>query len=475
MNIKRAIKKSNLEERIRSFTKTIPLSLCIRDENKKTILFLSNNGKEPSFNYPITFKGKTIGELNISEKDHIAEFILQLINDILVKEYQIAEINDETLLMYREINLLYNLSTIISGQMSLDLDNRLDYLMEKCVKNLRAENTSLWFIKDDILQCTHSKGNKPERIFKLGEGVIGGIAISGKGEMLNYLIDDPRWSGKINEKASIIIIPLRAQQKNIGVLLMSKHNKTPFAAKDLKLANVFAHHSAQEIENNRLLEKIKKETILRTNLSRFLSPNIVELLADGQYDVSLGGDKRTVTILFSDIVNFTSLSERLDSEVIVEMLNEYFTSMTEIIFKFYGTLDKFIGDSIMAFFGAPRHIENHAILAVKAGLLMQETNAAIQYNRRKKGNPDFQVRIGINTGVVTVGNIGSPNRLDYTAVGDIVNITSRIESATPPGGVLIGEATYELVKDSFKVEDLNPIKVKGKTNPLKVYKVLESY
>ncbi len=470
MNIKRVIKKSNLEELIISFIKTIPLSLCIKDKNEKTVLFLSNTDKKPSFNYPITFKGETIAELNISEEGHIAKFILQLINNTLLNENQITEICDETLMMYREINLLYNLSSMSKGL--VNLDNHLNYLMEKCAKNLQAENTSVWLIKDDILQCTHSKGNKPKRSFKLGEGIIGITVILGNGEMLNYQIDDPRLSGEINEKASIILVPLRSQQKNIGVFLLSKHNRTPFTSKDLKLANVFAHQISMEIENNRLLEKIKKETILSTNLSRFLSPNVAELLADEKHEMTLGGKKKTVSVLFSDVVDFTNLTEHLDSEIIVEMLNEYFTSMTEIIFKFHGTLDKFIGDGIMAFFGAPSDIEDHAKAAIKAGLMMQETNAKLQHNRRKNGKPDFKVRIGIDTGLVTVGNIGSPNRLEYTAIGDIVNVASRIETAAPPGEVLIGESIYELVKDSFEIETIDSIKVKGKSKPIQVHRVL---
>ncbi len=470
MNIKRVIKKSNLEELIISFIKIIPLSLCIKDKNEKTVLFLSNTDKKPSFNYPITFKGETIAELSISEKGHIAELILQLINDTLLNENQIAEIGDETLMMYSEINLLYNLSSMSKGL--IDLDNHLHYLMEKCAKNLQAENISIWLIKDDILQCTHSTGNKPKRTFKLGEGIIGEIAILGNGEILNYQIDDPRLSGEINEKASIILVPLMSQQMNIGVFLISKHNRASFTSKDLKLTNVFAHQIGMEIENNRLLEKIKKEIILRTNLSRFLSPNIVELLANEQLEMTLGGEKRTVSVLFTDVVNFTNLTEHLDSKLIVEMLNEYFTSMAEIIFKFNGTLDKFIGDSIMAFFGAPNEIKDHAKVAIKAGLMMQEANAKLQYNRRKKGKPHFNVRIGIDTGLATVGNIGSPNRLEYTAIGDIVNIASRIETVAPPGEVLIGESIYELVKDSFEIETLDSIKIKGKSKSIQVHRVL---
>ena len=189
--------------------------------------------------------------------------------------------------------------------------------------------------------------------------------------------------------------------------------------------------------------------------------------------MELGGKNQEVSILFADIVNFTGLSEQLGSEVIVAMLNEYFTIMTEIIFMCDGTLDKFIGDSIMAIFGAPNKIDSHPVSAVRAGLLMQKASKEIYEKSNNDGEPLFKIRIGINTGMVTVGNIGSPNRLDYTAIGDNVNIASRIESSAGPGTVLIGGGTNELVKDVFRTEKLAPVFVKGKDHAIEMYEVID--
>jgi class 3 adenylate cyclase len=473
MNIKKVTKKANLEEKIRAFSKIIPLSICIKDENNKTILSFSDDSNETFFNYPITFNGKAVGELKISKKSLVADFVLHQINDAFVKERQIADTNDETLLLYREINLLYDLFKVISNQTKID--QRLNFFLEECVNYLQVGRASIWIIEGNTLRCTHYKGFKPVKIFKLGEGFIGQIAMSENAEMLNCPINDHRWEGSVNNKLSVVSSPLISCDGNIGVLHLCRHDGYAFRAKDLKLANVFAHKGAQEIEINKLIEKVKSEVILRTNFSRFMSPNIVELFTNEHCEVSLGGENRIVSVLFSDIVNFTRLSENMKSDAIVEMLNEYFTYMTEIVFSFDGTLDKFIGDEIMAFYGAPNYNEDHAFLAVRTGLLMQKKNEEIQYNRRKKGKPNFQIRIGINTGVATIGNIGAPNRLDYTAIGDVVNIASRIENNCPPGEVLIGETTYELVKNSFSIEKLDNIMVKGKTNSLKIYKILEEY
>ncbi len=372
MNIKKVTKKANLEEKIGAFSKIIPLSICIKDENNKTILSFSDDSNVTLFSYPITFNGKTVGELRISKNSLVADFILHQINDAFVKEQQISDINDETLLLYREINLLYDLFKVISNQ--TEIDQRLNLFLEKCVNYLQVERASIWVIEGNTLRCTHYKGFKPMKIFKLGEGFIGQIAMSENAEMLNCPINDHRWKGSINNKVSIVSSPLISSDGNIGVLHLCRQDGYAFRAKDLKLANVFAHQGAQEIEINKLIENVKSEVILRTNFSRFMSPNIVELLANEHCKVSLGGENRIVSVLFSDIVNFTRLSESMKSDAIVEMLNEYFTYMTEIVFSFDGTLDKFIGDAIMAFYGAPNYTEDHAFLAVRTGLLMQKKN-----------------------------------------------------------------------------------------------------
>lgn len=471
MNIKRIIKKVNLEEKISSFAKIIPLSVSIKDKNGKEVLYFSNIEKEPKFCYSIEFNDEISGTLYISEDGDSAEYVLKIIIDSFAKQNQITEITNETLTLYGEINLFHDLSTIINKQPNLD--KRLDSLLEKCVTYNQADNASIWIIKGDILECLYYKGNKPQITFKLGEGFIGKVAQSGNGEMLNCPIRDVRWSGEISKKTSIIGASLSASEMNLGILNISRYNGVPFTAKNLKFANTFAHITSVELEIDRLFEEVRRETVMRTNLSRFLSPNVVDLFAGEANEVSLGSETRIITILFLDIVNFTSISERLDSKIIVEMLNENFTAMTDVVFKYDGTLDKFIGDALMAIFGAPKSLDDHALFAVKAGLLMQKKNQEILEKRRKEKKPHFRIRIGINTGIATVGNIGSPNRLDYTAIGDNVNIASRIENAASPGEVLIGESTYERTKGFFKIEEMKPIAVKGKDNLLKVYKVLE--
>ncbi|EKE04638.1 MAG: hypothetical protein ACD_20C00035G0003 [uncultured bacterium] len=217
-------------------------------------------------------------------------------------------------------------------------------------------------------------------------------------------------------------------------------------------------------------EKLK----VRYALSNYLSPQIMtEVLSDPK-KLNLGGSKRMLSILFTDIKGFTNISETSNPEEVVSMLNEYFTAMVEIIFKNKGTFDKFIGDAIMAFWNAPLDIEDHAFLAVKTAIDMTEELQRLREKWKSQGKQEIDIRIGVNTAEVTVGNIGSDKIKDYTIIGDGVNLASRIEGLNKEYNtrIMISEYTYELVKDKINTRYLDTTKVKGKEQPVKVYEVL---
>jgi adenylate cyclase len=179
----------------------------------------------------------------------------------------------------------------------------------------------------------------------------------------------------------------------------------------------------------------------------------------------------SVTILFTDIVGFTKLSERLNPLDVNMLLNQYFSRMTDIIFEYEGTLDKYVGDRLMAVFGAPVEKDDDAERAIRAALRMRQELAEMMQNE----SPDrkFDVRLGINTGHVVAGNIGSPKRMDYTVIGDSVNIASRLESSAEPNQILIGEETYRNVKDKFNIQKVGSKTLRGKTESVMVYEVLD--
>jgi adenylate cyclase len=200
----------------------------------------------------------------------------------------------------------------------------------------------------------------------------------------------------------------------------------------------------------------------------------VKEIVDNSDEVVLGGKRQPVTILFSDIRGFTPLSERMTPEQVVSLLNEYFDKMTDVIFQSGGTIDKFVGDCIMALWGAPIPKPGDAARAVRAAVLMRQALAELQEKWRQQGREPFETGIGINSADVVVGNIGSHKRLDYTVIGDGVNLAARLESATKELGasLVISEATYALVCKQVIARPLEPILVKGKEHPVTTYEVI---
>ncbi len=214
----------------------------------------------------------------------------------------------------------------------------------------------------------------------------------------------------------------------------------------------------------------------RETFSRFLAPAIVNQVLAKEGSVKLGGEKRILSVLFSDIRGFTSISEKLDPHVLLELLNEYLTPMTDIIVsENQGTLDKYIGDAIMAFWGAPQEQPDHALRACRAALGMIERLGTLRERWQKRGLPDIDVGVGINTGPMSVGFVGSQDRFyNYTVLGDAVNLASRLEGANRQYGtrVILGASTYDEVRDHVVVRELDLVRVKGKREPVHVYELL---
>ena len=188
--------------------------------------------------------------------------------------------------------------------------------------------------------------------------------------------------------------------------------------------------------------------------------------------ITAGGQKKELTILFSDIKSFTTHSAPLAADEIQRLLNEYFDAMVEIVFQHQGTVDKFIGDGLMVFFGDPEPQEDHALRCVRAAIDMQRKVRQLRTKWEEQGSMPLQIRIGINTGSVVVGNMGSARRLSYTVLGSPVNLAQRLESNAPVGGILVSRRTYDLVKDHVGTRPLGSIQVKGLQELIEVYEVL---
>lgn len=218
----------------------------------------------------------------------------------------------------------------------------------------------------------------------------------------------------------------------------------------------------------------RQKTVIRSLFSRYVDPSVVNHLVGNPDLVRLGGERKIMSVLFSDIANFTGVSEGLTPEKLVSHLNEYLTSMTDVVFKHSGTLDKYIGDAIIAFWGAPIEIENHAHQACRAAMEMRRKLRGLHDKWKEDGLPLLNFRVGINSGEMIVGNIGGKDRFDYTVIGDSVNLASRLESAnkTYRTNVILSEHTYGAVKDDMVARELDLIMVKGKTQPVKIYELI---
>jgi len=225
----------------------------------------------------------------------------------------------------------------------------------------------------------------------------------------------------------------------------------------------------------RVLTEQQEKKYIRQTFSKFVSKSVVDELLKSPDKLKLGGEKKILTVMFSDIRGFTSISEKLTPEKLVEHLNHYLQAMTDMVFKYDGTLDKYVGDEIMAFWGAPIEMDNHALMACKCALEQMEVLHKMNENWRNEGKPELNIGIGINTGDMVVGNMGSSSRMDYTLMGDNVNLGARLEGTNKVYGtyIIISEFTYEHVKDNVVVRELDLIKVKGKELPVKIYELLD--
>ncbi len=377
----------------------------------------------------------------------------------------------------RKLSLLLDVSQKLSGE--LDLDKLLGRVVETTFDVMGVDRVSV-LLKTDT-------GELVPRVSKsrLGDSsaqhVPRSIARKAVEERVAILTDnavaDDRFKGgasiMLQSVRSAMCIPLMASAEMVlGILYVDNLTATnSFNDEDLQFLIAFGGLAAIAIKNSRFAEQIQRQAMVRSNFERYFAPNVAAEIAQQQGAVKLGGDKRPVTILFSDIRGFTTMSEHMSPDSIASLLSDYFTEMVDIIFANGGTLDKFIGDAVMALWGAPVPHADDPDRAVQAAIAMQRAIAALNEKWTADGRPSISVGIGINYGDTFAGNIGSHLRLEYTVIGDAVNVASRLCSNAKGGEVLISDPLYQVLKQKPEVTARDPLSVKNRAQAVPVWQV----
>lgn len=391
---------------------------------------------------------------------------------------------------YEKLRLAYTLSGDLAGQ--TDIDYILDRILQRIFEWLPVD-------RGVVLLMDPTKGRVAtdgESLIPMTVKVRPGVGFEDNkrdvkvprsilkqavGQREAVLSTDARMDARFGHAHSVVLqgirssmtTPLLTNEGVIGVLHVDSLISTGlFTEKDLSALGAVGRQAAISIDNVLMQRRIKEETTARESLSRMLSPNLVDQIVAGDLPMEKGGSSRKVTVLFADVRGFTNLTELTPPAEMVAMMNDYFERVTNVVFEHNGTLDKYIGDAVMALWGAPLASDQDEIRAVRAAIEMQESVAEFNQQRAAHGKDPIGVGIGIATGVLIAGYMGSTRTLSYTVLGRSVNLSARLCSMAAPGDVLLAPQTFELVSDEVEAQELEPIKLKGIAEPVRPLRVI---
>jgi adenylate cyclase len=360
------------------------------------------------------------------------------------------------------------------------LDDMLATAMRLIFEVIQAE-------RGVILLCSGPQGELKARLaFHRARGLIDGrdihvsttITSQVVGQKVSIItsdaLQDPRFMQGLSivqyNIRSALCVPLWEEREVYGALYVDNLAKSyAFTKEDLELLTAIANLIAIRIRQEETQLRLRREELLRTNLSKYHSPDVVAMLMSRGGEVGLEVVEREVSVAFIDVEASTRLAETIGPKGIADLLNEFFLMATRAVFAHKGNVNKFIGDEVMAIFNAPVDLPNHAAAAVRCCLTMLD-----ELERFNRGNPGrrFNVRCAVNTGPVVAGNVGTPTRMEYTVLGDTVNVAARLSKLPPVNSVVVGERTHELVKDDFPARDLGEVVLKGREKPLRAFEIL---
>ncbi len=379
---------------------------------------------------------------------------------------------------YERLRIGHELARAVGSE--LDLDKLLPKILDKAFELVGADRGVI-LLSDDkthelIPRFVKTRSGKSDPNIVLSKTVMAEVVNNKAAVLSSDATMDARFSGAhsiiMQGIRSTMTLPLLHANELLGIMhLDSLFTSNAFTEKDLQICTGMAAQAAISIQNARLASRIEKEAQTRAQISRLIPPSVVEQVLKGELVIEKGGRVTEVTMLFSDIRGFTTMSDGRPPQEIVNTLNEYFEVMVDVLFKYSGTLDKFVGDEIIGLFGAPISLEDAPFKAVSCGIAMLSALAEFNNTRAAENQPALRIGIGINTGNVITGSIGSTRALQYTAIGDAMNVASRLVNVASSGEIIISEDTYKHIAGRVEAIQLPPVKVKGKAEELKVYRV----
>jgi adenylate cyclase len=390
----------------------------------------------------------------------------------------VAEITDiETLRAdYEKLRIAHELSQ------KLAIGTNLDYLLRQIVDEtfqiIKADRAVILLYEPDTdtLNPAYVRQKRADEEIRLSNTILEEVKRNKAAVLSSDAMVDERFKAAksiiMQGIRSTMAVPLLVGDQLVGAFHVdSMLASGAFTDKDLLLFSGIATQAATAIQNFRLAKKIEHEAATRAEFQRLLSPALVDEIVNGSLTLDQAGANREVTMLFADIRGFTSMSERNTPEEMVETLNNYFEFMVDVLFKHGGTLDKYVGDEIIGLFGAPVELPEAPIRAVRCALDMLKALEEFNRTRASEGKEELKIGIGINTGRVIAGAIGSSRSLQYTVIGDAVNLASRLCSVAKAGEVIISQSTMQSCQLYVISEQRPPVQVKGKSEPIQIWNI----
>lgn len=388
------------------------------------------------------------------------------------------EIWDEKILRrdYEKLRMAHELQRDIG--LEFDLDRIFDRILERTFELFNCDRALILMAAEDngMKIRAYKTRNKTDRLV-ISSTILKHVERERMGIISSDALADDRFAGAeslvIQNIRSSMAVPILYEKQLLGIMMIdSAAAVKAYNEKDLLLLGNVANQTAQFIKIAEMAKQIESEAVTRERFQRLLSPDLAELVVSGKLKVEKGGQSHTATVLFADIRGFTEICENMPVAEVLEMLNEHFELLVEAAFCYEGTVDKFVGDQIMVVWGAPIAHSDDPARAVRAAIDMQKALEDYNATLRMKGRPEIKIGIGINTGELLAGYIGSTQTMSYSVIGDEVNTASRLCSVAKAGEILISENTFSCVHDSFDVVELPPVKVKGKSKPVRVHQVI---